>query len=60
MFDNVVHLSLDLRNNKLETLNPDSLYQNGSMWRKTGTRILKGKVLKKIDNEAKSVLMTNF
>ncbi|XP_059082371.1 chaoptin-like isoform X2 [Tigriopus californicus] len=42
MFKNVVHFSLDLRDNKLETFAPDALYQNGSAWQRTGTRILQG------------------
>lgn len=43
MFSNVVHLSLDLRNNKLISMDPDVLYKNGSQWERTGTRILQGK-----------------
>ena len=43
MFKNVVHLSLDLRDNKMEKLSADAFYKNGTEWEKTGTRILQGR-----------------
>ncbi len=42
MFSNVAHFTLDLSNNKLETLPADVLYENASNWEHTGTQILKG------------------
>ena len=45
MFKNVAHLSFDLRNNKMERMSPEVLYQNGSDWQRVGTRILQGNVL---------------
>ena len=42
MFSNVAHLTLDLSNNKLETLPADVLYENASYWEREGTQILKG------------------
>ena len=42
MFNNVAHLSLDLRNNRLETLHPEVLYTNASQWETIGTKILQG------------------
>ena len=46
MFENVAHLSLDLTNNRLETLHPEVLYTNASQWEEIGTKVLKGKLLK--------------
>lgn len=45
MFQNVAHLSLDLRNNRLEKMSPNVLYKNGSDWERVGTRILQGQFL---------------
>lgn len=42
LFKNVAHLSLDLRNNRIERLTPEVLYKNGSEWERIGTRILQG------------------
>jgi hypothetical protein len=42
MFSNVAHFTLDLSNNKLETLPADVLYDNASNWEHEGTQILKG------------------
>ena len=42
MFSNVAHLTLDLSNNKIETLPIDVLYDNETHWEREGTKILKG------------------
>ena len=42
LFKNVAHWSLDLSNNKLKTLAPNVLYENGTDWEKQGTALLQG------------------
>ena len=42
VFQNVAHLSLDLRDNRLETLSPEVLYHNASHWEAVGTKVLQG------------------
>jgi hypothetical protein len=42
MFKNVAHWSLDLSNNRLQTLPPNVLYPNGTNWELRGTYILPG------------------
>ena len=44
MFKNVAHWSLDLSNNKLQTMAPNVLYLNGTNWKIQGTSTLQGKV----------------
>ena len=45
MFKNVVHLSIDLRNNQLETLSPEVFYDTSEQsWERQGTKVLKGKI----------------
>lgn len=41
----VTHLSLDLRNNRLVSLSPDSFYYNLTSWEDTGTKLISGKRL---------------
>ena len=43
MFENVAHWSLDLSNNKLSSLEANTLYQNGTDWKLKGTSMLQGK-----------------
>uniref|UniRef100_T1HKH3 Uncharacterized protein n=1 Tax=Rhodnius prolixus TaxID=13249 RepID=T1HKH3_RHOPR len=38
----VTHLSLDLRNNRLVSLSPDSFYYNLTSWEDTGTKLISG------------------
>ena len=45
LFQNVAHWSLDLSNNKLQTLAPNVLYQNGTDWKIQGTSILQGTLM---------------
>ena len=42
LFKNVAHWSLDLSHNKLQTLNPNVLYPNGTDWKVQGTNLLQG------------------
>ena len=44
MFENVAHWSLDLSNNKLSSLEANTLYQNGTDWKLKGTSMLQGKM----------------
>ena len=46
LFKNVAHWSLDLSHNKLQTLKPNVLYQNGTDWKLQGTSLLQGKFSK--------------
>jgi hypothetical protein len=46
MFSNVAHLTLDLSNNKMETLPATVLYENATNWEHQGTQILKGRFFK--------------
>ena len=44
MFENVAYLSFDFRNNHLQSLSPDLLYDmsEGERWEYVGTKVLKG------------------
>ena len=57
MFSNVAHFTLDLSNNKLETLPADVLYENASTWEHKGTQILKGQLIIKTSNEPHFLLI---
>ena len=47
MFANIVHFSLDIRDNKFESIAPAILYGNKSNWEQTGTKALQGELSKK-------------
>ena len=42
MFKNIVHFSLDIRDNKFESIPPSILYGNKTHWEHTGTKALQG------------------
>ena len=42
MFQNIVHFSLDIRDNKFESIAPAILYGNQTHWEQTGTKALQG------------------
>lgn len=42
MFQNIVHFSLDIRDNKFESIPPAILYGNKTHWEHTGTKALQG------------------
>ena len=42
MFQNIVHFSLDIRDNKFESIAPAILYGNQTHWEHTGTKALQG------------------
>jgi hypothetical protein len=42
IFANIAHFSLDLRDNKLESLDPVALYSNQTPWDLVGTKIMQG------------------
>jgi len=42
MFKNIVHFSLDIRDNKFEYLSPTTLYGNQTHWEQKGTKALQG------------------
>ena len=42
MFKNIVHFSLDIRDNKFESIPPAILYGNKTHWEHTGTKALQG------------------
>ena len=44
MFKNIVHFSLDIRDNKFESIAPTILYGNKSHWEHTGTKSLQGEL----------------
>lgn len=44
MFKNIVHFSLDIRDNKFESLPPAILYGNKTHWEHTGTKALQGEL----------------
>ena len=50
MFQHIVHFSLDLRNNRFETLPPEMLYGNETHWENTGTKTLQGKLWRSPEN----------
>lgn len=43
--EKIPHLSLDLRDNRLSSLSPGTLYSNGTSWENVGTRLISGKLL---------------
>ena len=58
MFQNIVHFSLDIRDNKFQSLAPSILYGNKTHWEQTGTKTLQGEgkmsLLLAINNAIKS------
>ena len=50
MFKNIVHFSLDIRDNKFESIPPAILYGNKTHWEHTGTKALQGEQGKKRHN----------
>lgn len=42
IFANIAHFSLDLRENRFESLDPVTLYSNQTPWELTGTKIMQG------------------
>ena len=42
MFQDIVHFSLDIRDNKFESIAPAILYGNKTLWEHTGTKALQG------------------
>ena len=42
MFRNIVHFSLDIRDNKFQSIAPSILYGNKTHWEQTGTKTLQG------------------
>ena len=44
MFRNIVHFSLDIRDNKFQSIVPSILYGNKTHWEQTGTKTLQGEL----------------
>ena len=45
MFRNIVHFSLDIRDNKFQSIAPSILYGNKTHWEQTGTKTLQGEFI---------------
>lgn len=47
VLSSVVHLSIDLQNNRLASLSPSTFYSNATAWESVGTKLIEGGLLLK-------------